>query len=431
MENREKKFTYYQIYPKAFQDTNNDGYGDIEGIGKRLSLLSQLGINYLLIGSIFKKDSSEKVDFYNIDEILGNTDDLKNLVEKSKNYRIKIILDIDINLIKSENFNDELINILAFWKNIGIKGFRFKNLDDFYKIDNAESILTNIFEKSQIKDLLLIGEFNDYNNSYKSKIFDVCYFSKTNELIENNKSLENLFTFLDKVQSDFGENDPYPAFDLTNSSYPRLTDKILNKDQDNFSMETAFLTLLISSKILPLLYQGQEISARNPMFVDINKISDNNLSEFYKKYMDIEKIEKTTNFSSLLPLRWDDSKFGGFSEVSNFMGNLVHINHNYKKFLKDGDSIFYFTYKLIMLRKRHSAFALGDYEKIFFDSSVYIYKRTYKNDTYIVLINLTDDFYELDEKISDLIGNGEILINNNLDFEKELLDAYQALVIKI
>ena len=36
----------YQIYPKSFQDSNSDGWGDIQGIISRLVPLADLGINY-------------------------------------------------------------------------------------------------------------------------------------------------------------------------------------------------------------------------------------------------------------------------------------------------------------------------------------------------------------------------------------------------
>lgn len=37
----------YQIYPKSFQDSNGDGWGDINGIRRRLDYLAGLGVDYL------------------------------------------------------------------------------------------------------------------------------------------------------------------------------------------------------------------------------------------------------------------------------------------------------------------------------------------------------------------------------------------------
>lgn len=37
----------YQIYPKSFYDTNNDGYGDLKGITQKLDYLKELGIDMI------------------------------------------------------------------------------------------------------------------------------------------------------------------------------------------------------------------------------------------------------------------------------------------------------------------------------------------------------------------------------------------------
>ena len=37
----------YQIYPRSFQDTNGDGFGDLKGITSRLDYLADLGVDVL------------------------------------------------------------------------------------------------------------------------------------------------------------------------------------------------------------------------------------------------------------------------------------------------------------------------------------------------------------------------------------------------
>ena len=39
-----KEKTVYQIYPKSFQDSNGDGWGDLQGVISRLDYLQKLGI---------------------------------------------------------------------------------------------------------------------------------------------------------------------------------------------------------------------------------------------------------------------------------------------------------------------------------------------------------------------------------------------------
>ncbi len=50
----------YQIYPRSFQDTNNDGIGDLGGIERRLDYLVSLGVDAIWISPIYP---SPMVDF--------------------------------------------------------------------------------------------------------------------------------------------------------------------------------------------------------------------------------------------------------------------------------------------------------------------------------------------------------------------------------
>lgn len=50
----------YQIYPRSFQDTNDDGIGDLMGIGRRLDYLVSLGVVAIWISPVYP---SPMVDF--------------------------------------------------------------------------------------------------------------------------------------------------------------------------------------------------------------------------------------------------------------------------------------------------------------------------------------------------------------------------------
>lgn len=50
----------YQIYPRSFQDTNDDGIGDIEGILQRLDYVQSLGVNTLWVNPLFGEQSEGK-----------------------------------------------------------------------------------------------------------------------------------------------------------------------------------------------------------------------------------------------------------------------------------------------------------------------------------------------------------------------------------
>lgn len=133
LENKDIKTTYYEAYPKSFVDSNADGIGDLEGLRSKLTILSQLGANYILLNQIFAKTDG-KIDFYKVDDEIGSLEDVGRICEKGKYIRVKTLLDFDAkDLIATygDNLKEEIPDLLKHWKNIGIKGIRIKNLDDF------------------------------------------------------------------------------------------------------------------------------------------------------------------------------------------------------------------------------------------------------------------------------------------------------------
>lgn len=96
-----KEAVVYQIYPKSFYDSNQDGIGDIRGIIEKLPYLADLGITMLWICPIFSSpmvDNGYDIsDFKGIQEEFGTMDDVNQLIEVADSYHIKIILDLVVN----------------------------------------------------------------------------------------------------------------------------------------------------------------------------------------------------------------------------------------------------------------------------------------------------------------------------------------------
>lgn len=102
-----KNKVVYQIYPKSFYDSNNDGIGDLKGITKKLEYLSFLGIDYIWITPFFvspQKDNGYDVaDYYNIDPLYGTMEDLDELILEASKYGIKLMLDMVFNHTSTEH----------------------------------------------------------------------------------------------------------------------------------------------------------------------------------------------------------------------------------------------------------------------------------------------------------------------------------------
>lgn len=434
MENKEKKSAYYEVYTKAFKDSNKDGIGDIRGLKSKLSMINQIGFNYILIADLFDKNTK---DFTKIKDFLGKSEDIKDLSKKAKEFRMKIIIDFDGESLYEnlDKIKTDFIEIIKYWKDKAVKGIRITGADFLLKKGLGED-LKKIKDFCDGENLLFILGLQ--NKDYGKGITDFAYIENINSYIKRN-AYKDFYEILDSLQKDMENGDINYGLNFTNLSYPRLVDKVLDEEEESVSLIKAFYIMLFSLKTIPFVFQGEEIQAKSEYNIDIEKINDEDIKKTYKSLKDdglnhdeaIKKIKKTTNFSTKTPLRWDESSLGGFSDLENYYGILVNKNNSFKQELKDIDSFLYYLNELIMKRKINSAYGLWSYEKISLDESAYIYKRSYKDDDYIVLVNLSDDFYLVDEDISKEIEDGEVLINNKKDFEPEVLDIYQALVIKL
>lgn len=102
-----KKSVVYQIYVKSFQDSNNDGIGDLQGIVSRLDYLEKLGVDVLWITPIYKSPNDDNgyeiSDYYQIQPEFGTMEDFEELLEKAHEKQIKIILDVVFNHTSDEH----------------------------------------------------------------------------------------------------------------------------------------------------------------------------------------------------------------------------------------------------------------------------------------------------------------------------------------
>ena len=116
------KAIVYQIYPKSFQDTNDDGIGDLQGIIKRLNYIKDMGFNTIWLNPIFvspQVDNGYDVsNYFAIDPILGDTNDFSELITKAHQLGLHIILDLPINHTSDQHpwFKDAINNKNSIFK---------------------------------------------------------------------------------------------------------------------------------------------------------------------------------------------------------------------------------------------------------------------------------------------------------------------------
>ena len=88
---------FYEIYPRSFADSNNDGIGDLNGITSKMSYLHDLGVDAIWITPCYPSPQVDfgydVSDYENIDPMYGTLADFDRMVAEGKKKRGRIIMD--------------------------------------------------------------------------------------------------------------------------------------------------------------------------------------------------------------------------------------------------------------------------------------------------------------------------------------------------
>src|SRR5579884_827000 len=88
----------YQIYPRSFYDSNNDGIGDIPGITAKLDYLKDLGVNAIWLSPFYKSPMADfgydVADYCDVDPIFGRLSDMDRLISQAHERDIKVMVDL-------------------------------------------------------------------------------------------------------------------------------------------------------------------------------------------------------------------------------------------------------------------------------------------------------------------------------------------------
>lgn len=123
-----KKSVVYQVYPRSFNDTNNDGYGDINGVTEKLDYLKELGIDVIWLSPVYESPQDDNgydiSDYRKIWDKFGTNEDMYRLIEQAHNRGIKIVMDLVANhtsdehkwFVESKKSKDNPYRDYYFWK---------------------------------------------------------------------------------------------------------------------------------------------------------------------------------------------------------------------------------------------------------------------------------------------------------------------------
>ena len=318
------------------------------------------------------------------------------------------------------NVRQACYDIVNFWIDKGVKGFRFDVINLISKTGIYEDDLTGNGKKyytdgpriheylqelnrntfGRYDDIITVGEMSSttlensirYSNPASHELSMIFSFHHLRiDYPSGNKwqiqpfrfhdLKKNLFTWQREMEKGGGWN----ALFWYNHDQPRIVSRI--GDEGKYRLESAKMlaTTIHGLKGTPYIYQGEEIGMTNAGFTDISQYRDIESLNYYnlmkrkgKPEEEIyESLRRKSRDNSRTPMQWDDSENAGFSDVQPW----ISVIPNYKEIntldRESDNSIFNYYRKLIRLRKAVPVIADGIFEALLEDDDqILAYKRT-------------------------------------------------------
>lgn len=370
---------------------------------------------------------------------------------------------------------EEVKNIVRFWMEKGVKGFRFDviNLiskagfeDDFSVDGDGRSFYTDgprIHEFLQElardsfakdKDIITVGEMSSttMENCYKyagektgelSMVFTFHHLKV--DFMGNEKwvlvptDFMKLKQLIFDWQINMEKNNAWNAVFWCNHDQPRVISRFGSDDKYHKESGKMLATLIHCLRGTPYIYQGEEIGMTNPHFKSIEQYRDveslNHYQILQDKGMTKEQalmiLDVHSRDNSRTPMQWDDSINAGFTTGTPWIQTADNYTEiNVKNSLEDKDSIFYYYQELIQLRKNYDVIAYGDIKPLLReDKRVFAYERNYKSQKLIVICNFYPTTYEIELPYD--LSNYKCILNNyknEAKAKKIALKPYETLV---
>lgn len=102
-----KESVVYQIYPRSFKDSDNDGIGDINGITEKMGYLKELGIDVIWLSPVYESPNDDNgYDISNYQGIMkefGTMEDFDRMLETAHSNGIRILMDLVVNHTSDEH----------------------------------------------------------------------------------------------------------------------------------------------------------------------------------------------------------------------------------------------------------------------------------------------------------------------------------------
>lgn len=385
---------------------------------------------------------------------------------------------------KNEKLREDVYEILKWWLDKGIDGFRLDVINAIAKKegfpDNVEGIkngkyvtdFRQYYNQNGIHELLkemnkqvfskydvvTVGETGcittehakEYTKDGSNELDMVFQFNVVDLGGGPNGKWDNIpwkLTELKKIISDWQielYNNGWQGIFFCNHDQPRAVSRFGN--DSTYWQESAKMlaTLLFTLQGTPFIYQGEEIGMTNVKFESIDDYNDIEIKFFYDQVVNnkgwtheqaMKSIYAVGRDNARTPIQWSDELNAGFTSGEPWL----KLNPNYKSInVKsqegDEDSVLSFYKKVIKLRKENPCLVYGSYKLLNDkDETIFSYIREDEDSKMIILLSFSESEVKFNAPEDISLDKSELLLSNynNSESNSCVLKPYEARVYKL
>lgn len=354
---------------------------------------------------------------------------------------------------RNPHVREELFKVVNFWRDKGVKGFRF----DVINLIGKDEVLENCPENDgkpaytdkpivhdylhmlneatfgQADSFITVGEMSAttiencilYTDPARHELSMAFNFHHLKVDYENGQKwslkkfdfeeLKRLFHTWGKEMSD---HDGWSALFWNNHDQPRALNRFVDVQHFRNEGATMLAASIHLSRGTPYIYMGEEIGMVDPDYDSMADYVDVESINAYQMLLEqgntpeeaFAIIQAKSRDNSRTPMQWDDSANAGFTTGIPWL----KAGKSYPEINVENEMqgpIFTFYQKLIALRKELPIIAEGSYRPVYEDSQqVYAFERQLGAEKLLVLNNFYPDPITID--ILPEYQNGEVLLSN-------------------
>jgi oligo-1,6-glucosidase len=372
---------------------------------------------------------------------------------------------------KNPKVIEEVKDILRFWLDKGIAGFRCDVINVIYKTsledgrksdllpgmgwykcqEGNHAILRELRRDVLDKyDCFTVGETvmvspeeaRDLCNEDRKELNMLFYFDhlevdrRVSRYIPKKFRAEKLLEVFTRWQRELEWNAVY----LENHDQPRIVSHYGDDGEYRERSAKLLATLELTLRGTPFIYQGQEIGMTNfdfTGFEELNDIETLNLNRLLKgfhvpRFLRWRWLKESSRDNARTPVQWSAAPGAGFTTGRPWLGiNHNHTQINYESQRDRGDSVLGYYKRLISLRASSETLKYGGFKPLYAKNTVIAYERVLGDERYWVILNFSRKFAR--NPLAELPGahaNSNVVISNTGRADPEgKLNPWEALVV--